>query len=34
VLIELDLGLGAGESFMWTCDLTDGYIGINARYHT
>jgi glutamate N-acetyltransferase/amino-acid N-acetyltransferase len=34
VLIELDLGLGAGESFMWTCDLTDGYIEINARYHT
>jgi glutamate N-acetyltransferase/amino-acid N-acetyltransferase len=34
VSIELDLGLGAGEAVMWTCDLTDGYVGINARYHT
>ncbi len=34
VAIELDLGLGGSESFMWTCDLTDGYIEINAHYHT
>lgn len=34
VTIELDLGLGPGESLIWTCDLTEGYIEINARYHT
>ncbi len=34
VLIELDLCLGEGEAGMWTCDLSRGYIDINAHYHT
>jgi glutamate N-acetyltransferase/amino-acid N-acetyltransferase len=34
VPIHLDLGLGAGKSHMYTCDLTRDYIKINADYHT
>jgi len=34
IAIELDLGLGAASAEMWTCDLTRGYIEINAEYHT
>jgi len=33
-LVELDLGIGTGEAVMRTCDLTKGYIDINAHYHT
>lgn len=32
--ITVDLGLGAGESTVWTCDLTHGYISINADYRS
>lgn len=32
--IAVDLGLGAGESTVWTCDLTHGYISINADYRS
>jgi len=34
VSIALDLNTGPHEATMWTCDLTDGYIRINAEYHT
>ena len=34
VLVELDLGLGEGGAGLWTCDLTKGYVEINAHYHT
>ncbi len=34
VLIEADLGLGSGTATVWTCDLTEGYIRINAEYRT
>jgi len=34
VVVELDLGVGTGEAGLWTCDLTKGYIDINAHYHT
>lgn len=34
VTVELDLGLGRGESRIYTCDLTRDYITINADYHT
>ena len=34
IVVELDLGIGTGEAGMWTCDLTKGYIDINAHYHT
>ena len=32
--IGVDLGLGAGEATIWTCDLTHGYIAINADYRS
>jgi glutamate N-acetyltransferase/amino-acid N-acetyltransferase len=32
--IKVDLGLGAGKSTIWTCDLTHGYISINADYRS
>ena len=34
VSIEIDLGLGDGRSTVWTCDLTHGYISINADYRS
>jgi glutamate N-acetyltransferase/amino-acid N-acetyltransferase len=34
VRIELDLGLGEMEATAWGCDLTDGYVHINADYTT
>ena len=32
--ISVDLGLGAGACTVWTCDLTHGYISINADYRS
>lgn len=32
--IAVDLGLGAGKAKVWTCDLTHGYIQINADYRS
>ena len=32
VTIEIDLGIGDGRATVWTCDLTHGYISINADY--
>ncbi|MEQ8444117.1 MAG: bifunctional glutamate N-acetyltransferase/amino-acid acetyltransferase ArgJ [Alphaproteobacteria bacterium] len=32
--IEVDLGLGTGSARVWTCDLTHGYIDINADYRS
>lgn len=32
--INVDLGLGAGSAKVWTCDLTHGYITINADYRS
>jgi glutamate N-acetyltransferase/amino-acid N-acetyltransferase len=34
LVIQTDLGLGAGKCTMWTCDLTRGYIEINADYRS
>jgi glutamate N-acetyltransferase/amino-acid N-acetyltransferase len=34
VSIEVDLGLGDGSATVWTCDLTHGYISINADYRS
>ncbi len=34
VVLEVDLGAGDGEATTWTCDLTRGYIDINANYRT
>ncbi len=32
--IEVDLGLSNGRATVWTCDLTHGYISINADYRS
>jgi glutamate N-acetyltransferase / amino-acid N-acetyltransferase len=32
--IGADLGLGEGRATVWTCDLTHGYISINADYRS
>lgn len=34
LLIAVDLGLGRGARTVWTCDLTHGYIDINADYRS
>lgn len=34
ILVEADLGQGGGSSRIWTCDLTHGYISINADYRS
>ncbi len=32
--ISIHVGIGAGAATVWTCDLTHGYIEINADYRT
>ena len=34
VHVAVDLGLGEGSATVWTCDLTHGYISINADYRS
>ncbi len=34
VRLTVDLGLGSGRARVWTCDLTHGYISINADYRS
>ena len=34
LMIKVDLGLGAGQCTVWTCDLTHRYIDINADYRS
>jgi glutamate N-acetyltransferase/amino-acid N-acetyltransferase len=34
VEIAVDVGVGDGEATVWTCDLTHGYIDINAAYRS
>jgi glutamate N-acetyltransferase/amino-acid N-acetyltransferase len=34
IQIEVDVGLGDGRATVWTCDLTHGYIAINADYRS
>ena len=34
IRIGVDLGMGAGAATVWTCDLTHGYIEINADYRS
>jgi glutamate N-acetyltransferase / amino-acid N-acetyltransferase len=34
ISIGVDLGLGEGRATVWTCDLTHGYISINADYRS
>ncbi|MDE0992244.1 MAG: bifunctional glutamate N-acetyltransferase/amino-acid acetyltransferase ArgJ [Rhodospirillales bacterium] len=32
--ISVDIGIGEGSATVWTCDLTHGYISINADYRS
>jgi glutamate N-acetyltransferase/amino-acid N-acetyltransferase len=32
--IAVDIGIGAGQATVWTCDLTHGYIDINGSYRS
>ncbi|MCK0100478.1 bifunctional glutamate N-acetyltransferase/amino-acid acetyltransferase ArgJ [Qipengyuania sp. S6317L1] len=32
--LAVDLGMGGGAATVWTCDLTHGYISINADYRS
>jgi glutamate N-acetyltransferase / amino-acid N-acetyltransferase len=32
--IRVDVGIGEGRATIWTCDLTHGYIAINADYRS
>lgn len=32
--LAVDLGMGGGRATVWTCDLTHGYISINADYRS
>src|SRR5690606_6476351 len=34
IRIGVDVGVGNGRSTVWTCDLTHGYIDINADYRS
>ena len=34
VEITIDVGIGKGKSWVWTCDLTHGYIDINGSYRS
>ena len=34
LVIAVDIGLGTGVATVWTCDLTHGYIDINADYRS
>jgi len=32
--ITIDLGLGRGEDYVWTSDLSEEYVRMNAKYTT
>jgi glutamate N-acetyltransferase/amino-acid N-acetyltransferase len=34
IVLSVDLGIGEGRATVWTCDLTHGYIDINADYRS
>ncbi|HRE01576.1 MAG TPA: bifunctional ornithine acetyltransferase/N-acetylglutamate synthase, partial [Ilumatobacteraceae bacterium] len=34
VVIHVSLGIASGTATVWGCDLTDGYVRINADYTT
>ncbi len=34
LLIRVDVGIGHGAASVWTCDLTHGYVTINADYRS
>ncbi len=34
IVIDVNVGVGRGKATVWTCDLTHGYISINADYRS
>lgn len=34
IVIRVDVGVGTGTAHVWTCDLTHGYVSINADYRS
>jgi len=34
ITVQVDMGIGEGRATVWTCDLTHGYIDINADYRS
>ncbi len=34
IALRVDVGIGEGRATIWTCDLTHGYIDINASYRS
>ncbi len=34
IVVRVDIGLGHGRAVVWTCDLTHGYIDVNASYRS
>jgi glutamate N-acetyltransferase/amino-acid N-acetyltransferase len=34
IALDIDVGVGRGAAKVWTCDLTHGYIAINADYRS
>jgi glutamate N-acetyltransferase/amino-acid N-acetyltransferase len=34
ITVRVDVGIGAGRATIWTCDLTHGYIDVNAAYRS
>jgi len=34
ITLRVDVGVGSGRATIWTCDLTHGYIDINAAYRS
>ena len=34
VSIRLELGMGGAEATVWTCDLSEQYVRINAHYRS
>ena len=34
ISVEVDVGIGIGSATVWTCDLSHGYISINADYRS
>ena len=34
ISIDVDVGVGKAAATVWTCDLTHGYIDINADYRS
>ena len=34
IVLRVDVGVGGGRATIWTCDLTHGYVDINADYRT